>query len=142
MPTRKASAIWNGTLQQGNGNMKTPTGTVDQPFSFSSRFENGQGSNPEELLASAHAGCFSMALSLAISEAGYEPKSIETEDTIHLEKDDSGFSITKIETHTKANIPGIDNDTFQKHAQETQQNCPVSKALKSVNLELNAELSS
>ncbi len=122
MAIREGTARWDGTLEGGKGSMSTETGALkDVPYSFSSRFEEGIGTNPEELIGAAHAGCFSMAFSLGLEEAGYEPKSIETEDRVHLEKGEDGFSITKITINTVVEVPGIDGDTFQKIAEATKQ---------------------
>lgn len=140
MPVRKANARWNGSLQKGNGSMKFGSGAFDGAYSFSSRFEDGTGTNPEELIGAAHAGCFSMALSGVLGRAGFEPEHVETRADVHLDKQDGGFAITKIVLHTEASIPNIDEETFRKHAEDAKQNCPVSKALQGVKIELQPRL--
>ncbi len=142
MAVRTAQAEWKGNLTEGSGTMKTQTGSVDGQYSFSSRFENGTGTNPEELLGAAHAGCFSMALSNILAQAGFEPESVKTEDKVHLVKTDAGFTITKIEIHLNATVPGISKEDFEKHADDAKKNCPVSRALTGVNFELYPTLNS
>jgi lipoyl-dependent peroxiredoxin len=140
MPTRKAQARWEGSLQDGQGTMRMQTGAFEGPYSFQSRFEEGDGTNPEELIAAAHAGCFSMALSGGLGNAGYEPESVETTASVHLDKADGGFKISRIELDTKARVPGIDESTFQREAQAAKEGCPVSQALAAVDITLRAEL--
>lgn len=140
MPTRKAKASWNGDLKNGNGKMSFGSGAYEGAYTFKSRFEEGTGTNPEELIGAAHAGCFSMALSGDVAEAGFSPESISTDANVSLEIVDGSPAITTIELNVKANIPGIDEDTFQEIAQGAKKNCPVSKALSGVNIKLNAEL--
>lgn len=141
MPKRNATARWNGSLQEGNGTMRLGRGAYEGPYSFQSRFEEGEGTNPEELIAAAHAGCFSMALSGELGEAGHKAESVDTEATVHLEKVPEGFAIKRIELRTRASVPGIDNDEFQRHAQAAKKGCPVSQALAAVeSIELEAEL--
>src|SRR5688572_29524836 len=106
MPKRKADARWDGSLQDGNGTMRMASGSYEGPYTFQSRFEEGEGTNPEELIAAAHAGCFSMALSGDLGRAGYEPESVETTATVHIEKADNGFQITRINLETEARVPG------------------------------------
>ncbi|MGE5400025.1 MAG: OsmC family protein [Ignavibacteriales bacterium] len=143
MPIRKANAEWNGTLKDGKGKVKTESGALDAQYSFTSRFEEGvTGTNPEELIGAAHAGCFSMALSAALGNAGFNPKSVKTEDKVYIQKIGEGFTITKIEMLTEAEIPGIDNETFQKYAQDAKKNCPVSRALTGTEIVLDAKLKS
>jgi len=143
MPVRQGSARWEGTLKQGKGTVSTETGVVQKAqYSFTSRFESGKGTNPEELIAAAHAGCYSMAFSVGLEEAGFEPKSIETEDRVHIENVGDGFKITKIEINTVVEAPGIDQDTFQQIAEDTKKGCPVSQALTGVEFVLNAQLKS
>ncbi len=132
MAVRNASARWEGNLQQGNGQVKTESGEVDGNYSFSSRFEEGSGTNPEELIAAAHAGCYSMALSNILSENDYEPDYVHTNARVHLTKDEDGFVIPKIELNVEASVPGIDNEAFQGFADDAKNGCPVSKALGSV----------
>ncbi|HET9684358.1 MAG TPA: OsmC family peroxiredoxin [Gemmatimonadaceae bacterium] len=141
MPTRTASATWQGGLQQGKGSFKGATGLQGQ-YNFSSRFENGAGSNPEELLAAAEAACFSMALSLGLEKAGFAPQSIETEAACTIEKVGEGFKITKMRLRTRASVPNIDDAKFQSIASATKEGCPVSGALKNnVQIDLEASLS-
>src|SRR5919199_4856751 len=108
MPKRKADARWEGSLQDGNGTMRMASGSYEGPYSFESRFEEGDGTNPEELIAAAHAGCFSMALSGGLTAAGYEPESVETTANVHLDKVGDGWGITNIALETRARVPGID----------------------------------
>jgi osmotically inducible protein OsmC len=141
MPTRTANARWNGSLQEGAGTMRMASGAYEGPYSFQSRFEEGDGTNPEELIAAAHAGCFSMALSGELGRSGHEVESVETEARVHLEKVEGGFAIKRIELLTRASVPGIDDDEFQKHAQAAKEGCPVSQALAAVeSIEVDAEL--
>jgi osmotically inducible protein OsmC len=141
MPKRTASARWNGSLQEGEGTMRMASGAYEGPYSFQSRFQEGDGTNPEELIAAAHAGCFSMALSGALGSAGYEAESVETDATVHIEKAGEGFAITRIELRTRASVPGIDEDEFQRQAASAKEGCPVSQALAAVgSIELEAEL--
>jgi osmotically inducible protein OsmC len=140
MPKRAARAVWNGGLKDGSGTMIMESGAYEGAYSFGSRFEENPGTNPEELIAAAHAGCFSMALSAGLGKAGHSPKSVRTRATVHLEKVGEGFGITRIVLDTEAEVPGIDDATFQQHAQGAKTNCPVSKALQAVDIELNARL--
>jgi osmotically inducible protein OsmC len=120
--------------------MKLGSGAFEGKYSFPSRFESGAGTNPEELIAAAHAGCFSMALSAGLGKSGFTPTRIHTTAKVHLEKVGEGFAITKIELDTEAQIPGIDNKTFQEHAEGAKKGCPVSKALAGPEITLNAKL--
>src|SRR5688572_33124772 len=130
MPTRRAEAEWKGNLAEGEGNLKLGSGAFEGPYTFKSRFEEGQAAtNPEELIGAAHAGCFTMALTAALSRAGLKPTRIHTNANVKLEKAGEAFTITAIDLDTEAEIPGIDDATFQQHAQGAKQNCPVSKAL-------------
>ncbi len=141
MPVRKGSAQWSGNLAQGKGVLNTETGVLkNTAYNAKSRFETGNETNPEEILGAAHAGCFSMALANSLAKAGFKVNSINTEDFVHIEKLEDGFTITRIDINTVADIEGIDNDTFQKHAADTKKGCPVSKALKSVEMILDAKL--
>jgi osmotically inducible protein OsmC len=141
MPRRTASARWDGSLQQGAGTMRMASGAYEGPYSFQSRFEEGEGTNPEELIAAAHAGCFSMALSAGLGQAGHEPESVETEATVQLDQVGDGFAITHIVLRTRASVPGIDADEFQQQAEAAKDGCPVSKALGGVeSIEVEAEL--
>ena len=132
MPTRTADAEWTGTLQQGSGHMRLGGGAFDGAYSFSSRFEEGEGTNPEELIAAAHAGCFSMALSGNLGKAGFTPERVATTANVHLDKGDAGFSVTRIELVTRARVAGIDDATFQVIAEQAKETCPVSRALAAV----------
>jgi osmotically inducible protein OsmC len=141
MPSRKAEAKWEGNLMEGNGRLTLGSGAFDGPYSFKSRFEEGQSAtNPEELIGAAHAGCFTMALTAQLSRAGSPPARIHTTAQVKLEKIGDAFSITRIDLDTEAEIPGIDDATFQKHASDAKQNCPVSKALAGTEINLNAKL--
>ena len=134
MPKRRATAKWNGSLTEGNGTMSMATGAYEGPYSFKSRFEEGTapGTNPEELIAAAHAGCFSMAFSGQLGRAGHEPEYVETTAEVTLLKDDAGFSIKKIHLITRAKVPGIDEGAFQEAAEGAKKGCPVSRALAAV----------
>lgn len=140
MPTRTASAQWTGTLKEGNGSINSTTGAVSGQYSVGSRFEEGTGTNPEELLAAAHAACFSMAFTANLEKAGFNPEKIVTTDNVHIEKLEEGWKITLIEIQTEATVSGIENDKFQEIALETKAGCPVSKALASVTFELDAKM--
>ena len=127
---RKASAVWNGGLKDGQGTISTDSGVLsDTPYSFSTRFEEGIGTNPEELIAAAHAGCFSMALSGQLGQAGLTAESIRTTATVRLEKTDSGFAITSVHLDVKARVPGADQQAFETAANNAKAGCPVSKVL-------------
>jgi osmotically inducible protein OsmC len=140
MPVRTAEAEWKGNLSQGSGRVKTESGNFEGAYSFGSRFEEAVGTNPEELVAAAHAGCFSMALSNQLAKAGHEPKSVRTTARVHLVKGADGFSITKIELNCRAQVPGIDKATFSAKADAAKTGCPVSKALSAVEITLDAQL--
>lgn len=132
MVTRNASAEWNGALKQGGGKLRF--GSFEGEYSFGSRFESGKGTNPEELIGAAHAGCFSMALALVLGKGGFEPKSIRTSARVHF--DPNELSIAKIELTTEAEVPGLNAEGFRKSAEEAKQVCPVSKALAGVEIVL------
>jgi osmotically inducible protein OsmC len=129
MPTRNSEAVWEGNLQQGKGTVKLGSGAFQGAYSFSSRFEQGQGTNPEELIAAAHAGCFSMAFAHGLAQAGHSPRRIHTVAKVHLEKTADGFRIPKIELETVADVPDIDDQALQQQGEKAKQNCPVSKVL-------------
>ena len=130
---RKASAAWEGGLKDGKGKLSTASGVLSNTqYSFATRFENGVGTNPEELIAAAHAGCYSMAFSATLGKAGFNPTRVSTTANVHLEKVGEGFAITKIELVMEAQVPGIDDATFQSNAEAAKKGCPVSKALASV----------
>jgi osmotically inducible protein OsmC len=140
MPVRNAKAVWMGGLKEGNGTMSLGSGAYQGAYSFSSRFEEGKGTNPEELIAAAHAGCFSMALSAALGRAGFQPERVETEARCHLEKVEAGFKITRMELATRAQVPGIDAAKFQEIAEGAKKGCPVSGALAALDITLDARL--
>jgi osmotically inducible protein OsmC len=137
---RTAEARWNGSLFKGDGTMRLGSGAYEGKYSFGSRFEEDPGTNPEELIGAAHAGCFSMALSGALGKEDHEPESIETKAVVHLEKEDAGFAITLIELTTHAVIPNITLDEFMVFAEAAKANCPVSQALAAVPTKLEATL--
>ena len=141
MATRTGSAVWEGTLKEGSGNLKVGSGAYEGKYSFASRFENGSGTNPEELIAAAEAACFSMALSVGLEKAGHPPKRISTNAAVKLEKVAEAFRITTIELETNADVPGIDEAKFQEVAEQTKKNCPVSVALSGTQINLKARLS-
>jgi osmotically inducible protein OsmC len=141
MPVRSSTAEWKGTIKEGSGHMVVGKGAYDGPYSFASRFESGNGTNPEELIAAAHAGCFSMALSGGLTRAGTPPTSISTTAKVHIDAlEGGGFGITKIDLETVGVVPGIDKDAFLKAAEAAKVGCPVSKALKAVEITLAATL--
>ena len=140
MPARTATARWEGGLQDGKGTMRLGSGAYEGQYSFSSRFEEGSGTNPEELIGAAHAGCFSMALSAGLERAGHAASSIDTDARVHLERADGGFRISRIELSTTANVPGIDDAAFREQAAAAKANCPVSKALAGTKIGLDAKL--
>ncbi|HTG91678.1 MAG TPA: OsmC family protein [Pyrinomonadaceae bacterium] len=141
MPIRKAEAEWKGNLAEGSGRLKVGSGAFEGPYSFKSRFEEGQSAtNPEELLGAAHAGCFTMALIAQLSRAGIKPTRVHTEARVKLEKVGDAFSITQIELINEAEVPGVDDAAFQKYATDAKENCPLSKALAGTEIHLNAKL--
>ena len=140
MPTRTANAVWEGNLREGKGSMHLGSGAFDGQYSFNSRFADGTGTNPEELIGAAHAGCFSMALSNGLAQAGFTPERVATTAKVSFGQTAGGFAITKIELDTEAKVPGIDEATFQEQAETAKKNCPISKALASVDITLNAKL--
>jgi lipoyl-dependent peroxiredoxin len=141
MPARTATAHWQGGLRDGKGTMRLGSGAYEGQYSFSSRFEEGTGTNPEELLGAAHAGCFSMALSAGLERAGFPPSSVDTTATVHLvPADGGGFRIGRIDLTTAADVPGIDPSAFQEQAEAAKANCPVSKALAGVDIQMEASL--
>ncbi|KZC16458.1 osmotically inducible protein OsmC [Rhodanobacter sp. FW510-R12] len=137
---KSASAHWSGSITEGQGTMSSQSGVLrEAPYGFKSRFADGPGTNPEELIAAAHAGCYSMALSLGLGSAGFTPASIDTEAVVTLLKDGDGFSITAVELTCRASVPRIDAATFDRIAQATKLACPVSKVLKAT-ITLDARL--
>ncbi len=141
MPTRNAKATWNGALRDGNGSFETDSGVISGAYSFSTRFEDGRGTNPEELIAAAHAACYSMALANELGSAGHVPDSVNTTAKVHLEQDDSGFTIPRIDLVITATVSDIDDGEFQKIADATSKACPVSKVLGGAEITIDASLS-
>jgi osmotically inducible protein OsmC len=137
MALRSASAVWDGTLKEGQGSMKAGSGAFDVPFTYATRFEEAPGTNPEELLGAAQAGCFSMYLSALLTDAGFPPKQIRTSAKVHLRE---GPTITLIELDTEAEVPNVDEKTFQEKVENSKKNCPVSKALSGPELRVTARL--
>jgi lipoyl-dependent peroxiredoxin len=138
MPLKTAQAHWKGSLVEGSGHLKSQSGKVDVDYGWKSRAGDEAGTNPEELIAAAHAGCFSMALAHMLSEAGHPPTQIDTQAHVSFDKVEGGFAITKIKLITRGQVPGIDEATFKTHAEKAKVGCPVSKALSSVPMELDA----
>jgi lipoyl-dependent peroxiredoxin len=127
---RKASAVWEGNLKAGKGRVSTPSGAVNAQYSFSSRFEEGAGTNPEELVGAAHAGCFAMFLGALLGEANLNPQRIEATATVSLEKNDAGWTVTSSHLDVVASVPGIDPAVFQEHANRAKEGCPISRLLR------------
>ena len=137
---RTAEARWAGDLKTGRGTVRLGSKAFEGPYSFASRFESAPGTNPEELLGAAHAGCYSMALALALSTAGHTPTSVATTATVHLEKSGAGFAISGIDLTTRGVVPGVSAAEFQRLAEDTKVNCIISKALAAVPMRLDAKL--
>lgn len=143
MPVRKANAEWKGNLKEGNGTISSESGVLKNiAYNFVSRFETGKETNPEELLGAAHSACFSMALANSLASAGFTVNSVKTNAKVHIEKLESGFTVTKIELDSVGDVANIDEKTFLEHAEKTKTGCPVSKALTGPMLILNAKLKS
>lgn len=140
MPTRTAEAEWQGSVQHGNGTIKLGSGAFEGSYSFGSRFRDEQGTNPEELIAAAHAGCFSMALALGLGQAGFTPRRIHTKAAAQIERVGEGFRITRIALDTEAEVPGIDAAKFREQAEAAKRDCPVSRALAGTEITLRARL--
>ena len=140
MAIRTSEAEWRGDLKAGRGEIKLGTGAFTGSYSFHSRFEDGKGTNPEELIAAAHAGCFSIALAATLAAAGHPPAKIHTTAKVHFGPVPGGFAISRIELATEGSVPGIDAATFETTAMEAKENCPVSQALKAVEITLTARL--
>jgi lipoyl-dependent peroxiredoxin len=140
MPVRTSKAKWNGTLQKGNGTLMLGSGAFEGNYSFGSRFEEAPGTNPEELIGAAHAGCFSMALSEQLEKAGFPSETVFTTSKVHLDKADGGFKISGIDLATEVKAPGISQEVFAEQAEIAKENCPVSQALKSVPVTLTVRL--
>jgi osmotically inducible protein OsmC len=138
---RSANAVWHGGLKDGNGTISTQSGVLHETqYSFSTRFENGIGTNPEELIAAAHAGCFTMALSGQLSSAELTPETLETTAVVTMEKTDDGPTITRIHLTTKARVPGASKDKFDELAKKAKEGCPISRLLKAAEITLDAQL--
>lgn len=140
MLVRTADAFWEGNLEEGKGKMKLGSGAFEGAYSFSSRFEEGVGTNPEELIGAALAGCYSMALANGLAQSGFTPKRIDTSARVKLEKVEEGFKITLIVLDTRAEVSGIEEQTFMEKAEFTKRSCPVSKALTGAEIKLHAKL--
>jgi osmotically inducible protein OsmC len=140
MAVRSAEAVWEGNLQEGRGAFKVGSGAFEGAYTFKTRFEEEPGTNPEELIGAAHAGCFSMYLSAVLSGAGYTVKRVHTTARVHLGRVDNAPTITKIELNTEAEAPGLDEASFMEHAEASKKGCPVSKALAATEIVLNAKL--
>ncbi len=140
MPIRKAEAEWNGKITDGKGHMTFGSGAFDGAYSFQSRMQDGPGTNPEELLGAAHAGCFSMALSAQLSQAGLTPTRIHTTAGVHLDKVGEGWAISAVDLVTEGAVPGLDQQQFQQHAETAKKNCPVSKLFAGAEITLKATL--
>jgi lipoyl-dependent peroxiredoxin len=137
---RKAKAVWRGTGRDGNGDLSTDSGVLAKtPYSFRTRFENEKGTNPEELIAAAHAGCFTMALAFQLQSAGFTPTELNTEAAVSLDPDGKGFRISRSALTLRASVPNLDQATFDRLAKDAEQNCPVSKVLKA-EISLDAKL--
>jgi lipoyl-dependent peroxiredoxin len=137
------SAVWQGGIKDGKGAISTKSGALkDYPYGFSSRFEGKPGTSPEELIGAAHAGCFSMAFANGLSQAGHKPQEIRTVASVHFDKSDAGWGISRIDLATEGNVPGIDEATFKRLAEDAKKNCPVSKALAATPITLQATLKS
>src|SRR5476651_2664802 len=137
---RKARAVWRGSARAGNGDLSTDSGVLaNTPYSFRTRFENEQVTNPEELIAAAHAGCFTMALACRLQAAQYTPTELNTEAAVTLEQDNEGFRITRSTLTLHASVPNLDQDTFDRLAQDAEQNCPVFRVLRA-EITLDAKL--
>lgn len=140
--TRHADAEWKGGLKDGAGQVQLGSGAFTGPYGFKSRFESGPGTNPEELIAAAHAGCYSMALTHALEGAGHQPERVHTVAVVHLNQTATGFEIPEIELTTQAVVPGLDDAAFQRIAEDAKTNCPVSKVLAGARIGLKATLNS
>ena len=137
---RKAKAVWRGTGRDGSGVLSTDSGVLaETPYSFKTRFESEKGTNPEELIAAAHAGCFTMALAFRLQRGGYTPTELSTEAAVTLEQDDAGFRISRSALTLRAQVPNLDDDAFARMASDAEKNCPVSKILKT-EITLDAKL--
>lgn len=143
MPVRKAAAVWRGDLQSGGGSVALGSGAYEGPYTFKTRFGDGVGgTNPEELIAGAHAACYSMALSNMLAGDGHPPTAVETTADVHLDKVEDGFAISRIDLHTVGTVPGLTGEEFQQYAEKAKAGCPVSKALAATEITLDAQFAS
>jgi osmotically inducible protein OsmC len=140
MPTRQATAVWKGNLQEGSGSLTSGSGALNSTYTRPSRFEEGAGTNPEELLGAAHAGCFSMQMAATLSRQGFTVNSVETTAHVHLERNESGFSISRIDLVTRGSVEGIDEAKFKEVAEQTKTQCIISRALSAVPMTVDAAL--
>jgi osmotically inducible protein OsmC len=140
MPVRKGSAVWKGKLKKGSGTVRLGSGAFEGPVSYASRFENGEGTNPEELIGAAHAACFSMALAHILGENGYDPKKIETTADVTIEMTAGSFKITSVKLDTRVRVADIGRDDFRKYVEEAKETCPVSEALGGVKITVKLAL--
>ena len=140
MPIRTGQADWHGNLKEGSGKLRTGSGAYEGPYSFMSRFEEGAGTNPEELVAAAHAGCYSMALSNGLDQAGFKPTRVSTKASAHLTKGDDGFAVRKIELDVEADVPNIELAAFTEIAEKTKLACPISKLVTGAEITLKVKL--
>lgn len=138
MPVRTSEATWEGSLHDGDGEVALGSGAYEGPYSFASRFEDGAGTNPEELIGAAHAGCFAMALALGLGEDGYDPERVHAEASVRLDPED--LTITDVQLDVEGVVPGADEATFLAHAEDAKESCPVSKALGGPDVSMTAEL--
>ncbi len=140
MPVRMSEAVWEGNLKDGKGTMRLGSGAWQGSYSFASRFQEAGGTNPEELIGAAHAGCYSMALSHGMAQAGHTPTRVRTSARVHLEKSGEGFRISQIDLNCEAAVPGLSQEDFLKFAEDAKQNCPVSKLVTGARVNLDAKL--
>jgi lipoyl-dependent peroxiredoxin len=140
MPVRSAQAVWEGTSREGKGRVRAEGGGFEGPYSYGSRFEEGAGTNPEELLAAAHAACFSMALASRLAKAGTPPRRIQTSSNVSIDKVEGDWAVTRIRLVVEADIPGANRTDFDRLAEDAKVNCPISRALRAVPIELEAKL--
>ncbi len=140
MPIRNAEAVWQGNLTKGKGKMRLGSGAFEGPYSFSSRFEEGRGTNPEELIGAAHAGCFSMDFAGRLTRAGHAPERVHTRARVHIEKVGEGFKITRIELSSEVKVPGMDEAAVREQAEAAKKGCPVSQALTGVDIRLELKI--
>ncbi len=140
MPTRTAKAIWKGSTKNGSGQVELGKGTIKGQYTYASRFESGSGTNPEELLAGAHASCYAMALSLFLGQAGFKPESVEATSSVTIQAQGGGFAVTGSDLSVEARVPGIDEAKFAEIAEKAKKDCPISVALGAIKITLKARL--